>query len=68
MQVTICGGGNAAHALAGLLAARQGLRVNVYTPFSDEARRWQLGMARNHGICVRSRDGTIVGRPHWVSA
>jgi len=68
VQVTICGGGNAAHALAGLLAARQGLRVNVYTPFSDEARRWQLGMARNHGICVRSRDGTIVGRPHWVSA
>ena len=68
MQVTICGGGNAAHALAGILAARQGLQVNVYTPFGDEARRWQRGMARYHGICVRSRDGTVVGKPRRVSA
>jgi hypothetical protein len=33
MQITICGGGNAAHTLAGLMAAQQEVRVNVYTPF-----------------------------------
>jgi hypothetical protein len=68
MQITICGGGNAAHTLAGLMAARQELRVNVYTPFSDEVRQWQQGISAQGGITVITRDGTLTGRPHRVSA
>jgi hypothetical protein len=40
MQVTVCGGGNAAHALVGLLAAQGGHLVNVYLSFESEAQRW----------------------------
>jgi hypothetical protein len=36
MQITICGGGNAAHTATGLLAARDEHQVNVYIPFQDE--------------------------------
>ena len=67
MQITICGGGNAAHALAGLLAAQEGQRVNVYLSFEGEAGRWQAGIAAQGGIEVIQRDGTVLGRPHLVS-
>jgi hypothetical protein len=67
MQITICGGGNAAHTLAGLMAARQELRVNVYTPFSDEIRQWQQGITAQGGITVITPDGALKGRPHQVS-
>jgi hypothetical protein len=67
MQITICGGGNAAHTLAGLIAARQGFKVNVYTPLNDEARRWRQGIAAQGGIALVSHEGTLVGRPHHVS-
>ena len=49
MQVTVCGGGNAAHVLAGLLGRQNGLSVHVYTPYTDEAERWQGGIERNGG-------------------
>jgi len=68
MQITICGGGNAAHTLAGLLAARAGLRVNVYVPYGDEAQRWRQGVAAQGGISVVTRGGTLVGQPHQISA
>ena len=67
MQITICGGGNGAHALAGLISAKQDYRVNVYTPLSDEAQRWRQGIEAGGGITLVSRDGTLVGRPHRVS-
>jgi len=68
MQVTICGGGNAAHALAGLIAAREGWAVNVYAPYGDEAQRWREGIAARGGIAVATPAGTLVGRPARVSA
>jgi hypothetical protein len=68
MQITICGGGNAAHTLAGLMAAQQELRVNVYTPFSEEVRQWLQGTTARGGITVITPDGTLTGRPHRVSA
>jgi hypothetical protein len=67
MQVTICGGGNAAHTLAGLISARQDFKVNVYTPFSDEVLRWLQGIEARGGITLISPDGVLVGRPHRVS-
>lgn len=66
MQVTICGGGNAAHTLAALISARQDYWVNVYTPLNDEVQRWRQGIKAGGGITVISQDGVLVGRPHRV--
>ena len=65
-QITICGGGNAAHALAGLLGSREDFSVHVYAPFGDEAERWQAGVERNGGITVHTPQGIIVGRPSAI--
>jgi hypothetical protein len=67
MQVTICGGGNAAHALAGLLAARGSHLVNVYLSFEGEAQRWQAGIASQGGLEVIQSGATRLGRPGAVS-
>jgi len=67
MQITVCGGGNAAHTSAGILGARKEYQVNVYASFDDEAQRWQKGIAGG-GITVTSPDGSIVGHPRKVSS
>lgn len=66
MQITICGGGNAAHTLAGLLGSREELSVRVYTPFDDEAARWQDGIRQNKGITVSTSERKIIGRPSAI--
>jgi hypothetical protein len=63
MQITICGGGNAAHTLAGLLGSRPDLSVFIYAPFQDETERWQIGLRQNDGILVRAPGRDILGRP-----
>ena len=65
-QVTICGGGNAAHTLAGLLGSRQDLSVKVYAPFGNEAQLWQEGIQQNNGITVNTPTGKIQGRPSAI--
>jgi len=67
MQITVCGGGNAAHTSAGILAARKEHRLNVYAPFGDEAQRWQ-GAVDGGGITVTSPNGSIVGHPRKISS
>lgn len=67
MQITVCGGGNAAHTSAGILAARKEHRVNVYASFGDEALRWQKGIASG-GLTVTSPEGSIVGHTHKISS
>jgi hypothetical protein len=67
MQITICGGGNAAHTLAGLLGSRPDLSVFIYAPFQDETERWQIGLRQNDGILVRSPGGEVLGQPAAVS-
>ena len=68
MQITICGGGNAAHALAGLIASRREYTVNVYAPYGDEAEQWRKGIEARGGIALVSHDGsTQMGRPERVS-
>ncbi len=62
-QITICGGGNAAHTLAGLLSSRQELSIRIYAPLGDEAQRWQEGIQQNNGITVTTPRGTIQGQP-----
>lgn len=68
MQITICGGGNAAHTLAGLLGARHGYRVHIFSPFRDEVQSWQAGISANGGITAHLNGKVIVGRPQRVSA
>lgn len=68
MQITICGGGNAAHTSAGLFAAQNTHRVHVYLPFGDEARRWKDGIARRGGITVVSQGQRVTGRPDKISS
>jgi len=67
MQITVCGGGNAAHTSAGILAARKEHRLNVYASFGDEAQRWQ-GAVDGGGITVIRPNGSIVGHPRKISS
>ncbi|MFU8772339.1 MAG: NAD/NADP octopine/nopaline dehydrogenase family protein [Anaerolineales bacterium] len=74
MHVTICGGGNASHTLAALLSSHPDLMVRVYAPFEDEAARWRTNLASaptpaGQGLmAARTRDGTLYGKPHEISA
>lgn len=68
MQITVCGGGNAAHTSAGLLAAQEAHQVNIYVSFGDEAQRWQKGITTGGGIRVISPQDSILGRPVKVSS
>jgi hypothetical protein len=67
-RITICGGGNAAHTLAGLLGGRPGLTVHVFAPFGREAEQWQAGILQAGGIRVQFRDEDRLGQPRLVSA
>lgn len=66
MNITICGGGNAAHTLAGLLSSWNELSVRVYLPFGDEAEKWQEGIRQNGGITVNTPQKTLLGRPSAI--
>ncbi len=67
MQITICGGGNAAHTAAGLLSAREEHQVNVYISFEHEADRWRTGIAAQGGIKVNREGDSILGVPGRIS-
>jgi hypothetical protein len=66
VNITICGGGNAAHTLTGLLGSQDRLDVQVYAPFGNEAERWQEG-ARGGGVIVHTPAGVRTGRPRRIS-
>jgi hypothetical protein len=66
MQITICGGGNAAHTLAGLLSSKPDLSVYVHAPYDNEAERWQAGLRKNGGILVSTPERKILGLPQVV--
>jgi hypothetical protein len=68
-QVTICGGGNLGHALAGWLAARiKGIRVHVLLSGQERVSHWETGIARQNGILVIAPEETRCGRPELVTA
>lgn len=68
MQVTVCGGGNAAHTAVGLLASRDDLIVNVYLSYEHEARKWLEGNRVSNGIQVLQPDGYALGKPCQISS
>ena len=67
MQITICGGGNAAHVLVALISAKHDHQVNVYTPLEDEIQRWRQGIEAGGGVALTSDDGILLGFPQQVS-
>ena len=68
MQITICGGGNAAHTATGQFSARQEHQVHVYLPFGDEAEKWSAGISAQGGIKVNRQGDSILGSPEKVSS
>jgi hypothetical protein len=66
-QVTICGCGNLGHVFAGLLSARQDLKVNLLVSSADRARCLDQAMAANNGILVRRQEGDVLARPDLVT-
>lgn len=68
MQILVCGGGNAAHTLVGLISAQGARRVDVYLSFDDEQRRWRAGLEQQGGITVHLPGGDLFGRPDRISA
>jgi hypothetical protein len=67
MQITICGGGNAAHTATGLLSAREEHRVNVYNSFEQEANQWRAGIEAQGGMKVNRADDTVIGTLDKIS-
>ena len=68
MQITICGGGNAAHTATGIFSANKNHHVNVYISFPEEAKRWRDGISENGGITVSGPSRSITGRPQSISS
>nr|CAJ43559.1 alanopine dehydrogenase [Sipunculus nudus] len=50
----VCGGGNAAHVLAGMGASRPDTEVRVLTLYADEAERWEKAL-EGTTLCVTSK-------------
>jgi hypothetical protein len=67
MQITVCGGGNAAHTATGLLSAREEYRVNVFISFEHEADQWRVGIAAQGGMQVNRMGESILGSPDEIS-
>ena len=67
-KLTICGGGNAAHALLAL-ACGAGWDVDLYAPHANEAGRLNAALQANNGLVARFADGRqLRGYAHRVSA
>ncbi|XP_052778071.1 opine dehydrogenase-like [Mya arenaria] len=58
LTVTICGGGNGAHAFAGISSLVENTHVTVLDIFEDEAERWNATLVKN-GFRVKYRNGEV---------
>jgi len=71
IRVCICGGGNAAHVMAGLFSADYNSTINkvsIFSNFSDTAERMREGVEKGNGIKVYMPDGrTVIGKPDIIS-
>nr|Q8T882.1 RecName: Full=Tauropine dehydrogenase; Short=TaDH; AltName: Full=NAD: tauropine oxidoreductase [Arabella iricolor]BAB86769.1 tauropine dehydrogenase [Arabella iricolor] len=55
--LTICGGGNAAHTLAGIASNQPNMEVRVLTLYADEAERWIKSMETNDFTTIKYATG-----------
>ena len=59
MKVLICGGGNAAHVMAGIASSQPDVEARVLTLYADEAERWANAMKDNDFIVTcQNPDGS----------
>lgn len=66
-KITVVGGGNGAHTL-GALAAARGLDVRIWAPITREAESLNQGVAEQGGIEVLLDNGSrIMGKPRIIS-
>jgi hypothetical protein len=70
VRVLICGTGSSAHALAGILSTRPGVKVHVFTQNTDKVRRWRESL-RDAPLTVTVRRGcdehALTARPFVVT-
>lgn len=65
-RITVCGGGNAAHVVIPLLKNRD-LKVTLYTPFTEEAARFEKGASTGGIVSTDSRGRELRGAPDIIT-
>lgn len=62
LSVVVCGGGNGAHAFAGIASNSHTARVTVLDVYENEAERWNESVSK-HGFLVKFNDGRELFQP-----
>ncbi|MEA2021023.1 MAG: NAD/NADP octopine/nopaline dehydrogenase family protein [Candidatus Caldatribacteriota bacterium] len=65
--ITICGGGNAAHAMIPVIRNHFSGKINLFLPFGDEADHFQKLIDEKKILTATIEDKEIYGRPDKVS-
>ncbi len=65
--ITICGGGNAAHAIIPIVRNHFSGKINLFLPFGDEAHHFQKLINDKKFLTATIGDKKIYGRPDKVS-
>jgi hypothetical protein len=68
LKIVVCGGGNGAHVLAGLAAARENVTASVLTLYEDEHTRWKTAVVVKNdlGEDIRGEVATVTNDPAAV--
>jgi len=65
--ITICGGGNAAHAIIPIIRNHFSGKINLFLPFGDEANHFQKLIDEKGFLTATIGDNKLYGRPDEVS-
>ncbi len=65
--MTICGGGNAAHAMIPIIRNHFSDKINLFLPYGNEANHFQKLIDEKRFLTATIRDKKIYGRPDKVS-
>ena len=65
--ITICGGGNAAHAIIPIIRNHFSGKINLFLPYGNEATHFQKLIDEKRFLAATIRDKKIYGRPDKVS-
>ena len=65
--ITICGGGNAAHAMIPIIRKHFSGQLNLFLPYGDEANHFQKLIDEKGFLTATIGDNKLYGRPDKVS-
>ncbi|HER25207.1 MAG TPA: hypothetical protein ENO17_09185 [Candidatus Atribacteria bacterium] len=65
--ITICGGGNAAHAMIPIIRKHFSGQLNLFLPYGDEANHFQKLINEKRFLTATIKDDKLYGRPDKVS-